>query len=101
MEELKELEVLIVLEVTGLQDKEKLEKHVKKEGFLIVEGEEFAYSGKSTTTTFSTKAYILEVFRKGLVKAGFEECNMIFQIGELPWQAYKFDKNTNDFEQVK
>ncbi|AXH08878.1 hypothetical protein CP960_09740 [Malaciobacter halophilus] len=101
MEQKEELEVLVVLELKGLQDQEVFEKHVTKEGFKIVEGEKYAYSGRSSSTTFSTKAYILEIFRKGLLKAGFESCGMIFQIGEMPWQAYKFDKTTNDFEAVK
>ncbi|RXJ99135.1 hypothetical protein CRU98_07165 [Arcobacter sp. CECT 8986] len=101
MEEQEELEVLVVLELEGLKDQEVFEKHITKEGFKIVEGEKYAYSGKSTTGTFGTKAFILEIFRKGLLKSGFDDCGMIFQIGDLPWQAYKFDKNTNDFEKVQ
>ena len=65
------IEVLVLLDVGGLEDKEKFEKHVKKEGFNPVEGEDFVYTGHSTTTTFSTKAYILEVFKKGLQKNKF------------------------------
>ncbi|AXX86310.1 hypothetical protein [Malaciobacter marinus] len=100
-QEQEELEVLVVLELKGLQNQDIFEKHVTKEGFKIVEGEKFAYSGKSTTGTFSTKAYILEIFRKGLSKVEFETCGMIFQIGDMPWQAYKFDKTTNEFNEVK
>ena len=59
------IEVLVLLDVGGLEDKEKFEKHVKKEGFKPVEGEDFVYTATSTTTTFSTKAYILEVFKTG------------------------------------
>ena len=69
------IEVLVLLDVGGLEDKEKFEKHVKKEGFKPVEGEDFVYTATSTTTTFSTKAYILEVFKKGLQKNKFNNEN--------------------------
>lgn len=65
---MEELDVLVLLDVAGLEDKEKFEKHVKREGFSPVEGENFVYTAKSTTTTFSTKAYILEVFKKDFRK---------------------------------
>ena len=45
------IEVLVLLDVGGLEDKEKFEKHVKKEGFKTVEGEDFVYTATSTTTT--------------------------------------------------
>ena len=92
------IEVLVLLDVGGLEDVEKFEKHVKKEGFIAVEGEKHVYTGHSTTTTFSTKAYILEVFKKGLQKAGFVDANLIFLLNETPYPPYYFDKETNDFE---
>lgn len=94
------IEVIVLLDVGGLEDKEKFEKHVKKEGFKIVEGEDFVYTANSTTTTFSTKAYILEVFRKGLQKNEFSDANLIFLLNETPYPAYYYDKTTNDFELV-
>lgn len=96
-----QIEVLILLDVAGLEDKEKFEKHVKKEGFSLVDGENFVYTGKSSTTTFSTKAYILEVFRKGLQKNSFSAANLIFLLNETPYPAYYYDKTTNDFELSK
>ena len=92
------IEVLVLLDVSGLEDVEKFEKHVKKEGFIAVEGEKHVYTGHSTTTTFSTKAYILEVFKKGLQKSGFLEANLIFLLNETPYPPYIYDKKTNDFE---
>ena len=92
------IEVLVLLDVGGLEDKEKFEKHVKKEGFKPVEGEDFVYTATSTTTTFSTKAYILEVFKKGLQKNVFNDANLIFLLNETPYPAYYYDKETNDFE---
>ncbi len=92
------IDVLVLLEVDGLEDKEKFEKHIKKEGFKKVENENFVYTGNSTTTTMATKAYILEVFKKGLVKAGFENAKLIFLLNEIAYPTYIYDKNTNDFE---
>jgi hypothetical protein len=98
---LTDIEVLVIVDVTRLKDKEIFEKHVIKEGFVKVPNEEFVYTGKSTTTTFSTKAYILEVFKKGLQKTEFESCNMIFLLNETPYPPYVYDKTTNDFEEAK
>ena len=98
---MEELEVLVLLDVSGLKDKEKFEKHIKKEGFSPVDGEKFVYTGKSTTTTFATKAYILEVFKKGLQKNQFNDANLIFLLNETPYPAYYYDKTTNDFEELK
>ncbi len=95
---MEKIEVLVLLDVTGLDNKEKFEKHLKKEGFIVAEEEEFVYTAQSSTTTFSTKAYILEVFRKGLSKNEFSAANLIFLLNETPYPAYYFDKKTNDFE---
>ncbi|QKF73957.1 hypothetical protein AFAEC_1805 [Aliarcobacter faecis] len=92
------IDVLVLLEVDGLQDREKFEKHIKKEGFIKVENEDFVYTGNSTTTTMATKAYILEVFKKGLQKSGFQDASIVFLLNETPYPPYIWDKNTNDFE---
>ena len=92
------IDVLVLLDVVGLEDRDKFEKHVKKEGFIKVENEDFVYTGNSTTTTFATKAYILEVFKKGLQKNVFNDANLIFLLNETPYPAYYYDKETNDFE---
>ncbi|MGB5918118.1 MULTISPECIES: hypothetical protein [unclassified Arcobacter] len=98
---MENIELVVILEVENLEDKEKFEKHLKKEGFSIVPEEEFVYTGISSTTTFSTKAYILEVFKKGLQKTAFDSCNMVFLLNETPYPPYTYDKTTNDFEEVK
>ncbi|OCL83745.1 hypothetical protein [Arcobacter porcinus] len=92
------IDVLVLLDVVGIEDRDRFERHVKKEGFVKVDGEEFVYTGHSTTTTFSTKAYILEVFKKGLQKAGFSTASLVFLLNETPYPAYYYDKDTNDFE---
>lgn len=98
---MEKIDVLIILEVRNLADKDIFEKHIKKEGFDILEGEKFVYTGESSTTTFSTKAYILEVFKKGLQKTTFDSCDLIFLLNETPYPAYTYDKITSDFEEIK
>lgn len=95
------IDVLVLLDVVNLKDKQKFEQHVSKEGFFAVEGEQFVYTGNSTTTTFSTKAYILEVFKKALQKTEFQKANLVFLLNETPYPPYYYDKNINDFEEVK
>ena len=92
------IEVLILLDVENLENKEVFEKHLQKEGFVIVPEEPYVYTGESSTTTFSTKAYILEVFKKGLQKTTFDECSLVFLLNETPYPPYVYDKNSNDFE---
>lgn len=95
------MEILVVLELEGLKDKVTFEKHLTKEGFEVVPDEKYVYSGTTDGTTFSTKAFILEVFKQGLLKSGFDKCSMIFQLGDTPWQAFIFDFKTNEFEMAK
>ncbi len=97
----EQIEVLVLLEVEKLEDKEKLEKHVKREGFKIVEEEAFVYTAKSSTSMFATKAYILEVFKKGLQKTNFKSANLVFLLNETPYPPYYYDETTNEFELVK
>ncbi len=92
------IEVLILLDVKNLDDKEIFEKHLVREGFVVVPDEPFVYSGESSTTTFATKAYILEVFKKGLSKTTFDECSLVFLLNETPYPPYIYDKTTQDFE---
>ena len=94
----EQMEVLVLLDVAELEDKEKFEKHLKREGFKIVEEEAFVYTAKSSTTMFSTKAYILEVFKKGLQKTNFQNANLVFLLNETPYPPYYYDKTTKDFE---
>ena len=95
---MEKLDVLVLLDVSGLEDKEKFEKHLKKEGFHTVPVEAFVYTAESSTTTFSTKAYILEVFKKGLQKNTFLDANIIFILNKTPYSTYYYDKNINEFE---
>lgn len=96
------IELLVLLEVTELEDKETFEKHVKKEGFHAVEDEPFVYTAKSSTTLFATKAYILEVFKVGLQKVNFNgNASLVFLLNETPYPAYIYDQTTKSFEEAK
>lgn len=95
------IDVLVLLDIVGLEDRDKFEKHVKKEGFNKAENEEFVYTGNSTTTTMATKAYILNVFKKALQKAGFKDAKIIFLLNEIAYPPYIFDHDTDDFELEK
>ncbi|WP_320036181.1 hypothetical protein [Halarcobacter sp.] len=96
------IELLVLLEVEGLEDKQRFEKHVKKEGFVVVEDEEFVYTGKSTTSLFATKAFILEVFKVALQKQEFKgKANLVFLLNELPYPPYYYDLNTKEFEEAE
>lgn len=98
---MEQIDLIVLLEVENIAEKEVFEKHVKKEGFEVVEGEEFVYTAKSSTSLFATKAYILEVFKKGLQKTTFTKASLVFLLNETPYPAYEYDKNTNDFEVIE
>ena len=94
------MNVILIVDVEGLKEKAIFEKHLKKEGFSPIVGEEFAYEGNTTTHMFSTRAFILEVVGKGLEKSGFTSCKIMFQVGENAMEAYLFNHEENAFEQV-
>ena len=94
------MNVILIVEVEGLNDKTIFEKHLRKEGFTPIPEEVFAYEGDTTTHLFSTRAFILEVVEKGLKKSGFLTCKIIFQVGENAMEAYLFNHESDSFEQV-
>ncbi|NCD12295.1 MAG: hypothetical protein EOL93_07060 [Epsilonproteobacteria bacterium] len=95
------MHVVLIVEVEGLKSKEAFEKHLKKEGFMPILDEEFAYEGDTSTHLFSTRAFILEVTEKGLKKSGFNACKIMFQVGENPMEAYLYNLEKDIFEEVK
>lgn len=99
MEEQEQIDLLVLLDISSFNEKEKFEKYLKKEGFKTVEDEEFVYTGISTTTLFATKTFILEVFKEGLKKCDFEgEANLVFLLNETPYPTYYYDNKTKSFE---
>ena len=97
----EQIEVLVLLDVSGLEDVEGFEKFVKRKSFKAVEGEKHVYTSTSTTTLVTTKAFILEIFKEALQKFGFRDANLIFLLNETPYPPYYYDKNTNYFELVQ
>ena len=97
----EQIDILVLLDVGGLQDEEKLEKFLKRKSFKAVEGEKHVYTSFSTTTLVTTKAFILEIFKEGLQKAGFEDANLVFLLNETPYPPHYYDKETGFFEEIK
>ena len=94
-------EVLLLLSIEGLLDQEILEKHLKREGLLSVQGEPFTYIGESTTHKINTVLYLHSAVQRALTKAGFVSCKMIFQIGDYPMEAYRYDREQKGFVPVE
>ncbi|MDD4506320.1 MAG: hypothetical protein PHE60_08125 [Sulfurospirillaceae bacterium] len=94
------MKVILIVEAEGLKDKSFFEKHLKKEGLTPIANEDFTYEGDTTTHMFSTRAFIHEVVEKGLKKSGFLTCKIIFQVGENPLEAYRFDTLQDSFVEV-
>lgn len=94
------MKVVLIVDVKGLEDSTLFDQHLYKEGFVRVEGEEFAYEGDTSTGLENTKAYILDVVTNGLKKSDFDTCKIIFQIGENPMEAYIFNKKDDGFDGV-
>lgn len=94
------MKVILIVEAEGLKDKIIFEKHLKKEGLTSIANEDFTYEGDTTTHMFSTRAFIHEVVEKGLKKSGFLTCKIIFQVGENPLEAYRFDTLQDSFVEV-
>ncbi len=92
------IDVLVLLEIEGLQDVEGFEKLVKRKSFKAVEGEKHVYTSISTTTLITTKTFILQIFKEALEKAGFESAKLVFLLNETPYTPYIYDKTTKDFE---
>lgn len=95
------IDVLVLLDVGGLQDENELQSFLKKKSFKTIEGEKFVYTSTSTTSLVFTRTYILEIFKEALEKAGFEEANLVFLLNEQPSNPYTYDKEEKAFIEVK
>ena len=95
------IDVLVILEIDGLEDKDRFENWVRKDSFKKLEDEEFAYTSSSTTTIITTKTYILASFKRALKKAGYKDAKIIFLLNEIAYPPYIFDHDTDDFELEK
>ncbi len=94
-------EVLLVVSVEGLLDQAVFEKQLKREGFTPISDEPFTYLGETTTHKINTVLYLHSAVQCALTKAGFITCKIIFQIGEYPMEAYRYDKEEKCFVPVE
>ena len=97
----KSQEVVLLLSIEGLLDQHKLEKQLKREGFTPVPDEPFTYLGETSTHKINTVLYIHSAVSRALTKAGFMSCKIIFQIGEYPMEAYRYDREEKGFVPVE
>ncbi len=97
----KEYEVLVVVDIKNLEDKNSFDKYLRREGLEEVDGEKFAYKGTSSTPIFNTRAFIYDVMKKALQRGKyFDECKMIIQFGETRLETYKYDKDDCVFKEI-
>ena len=96
---MQEYDVLVVVDVVGLEDKVSFDKHLRREGLKEVEGEEFAYIGKSSTPIPNTLAFVQDALKKALKKGkSFQECKMGVWLGENPPVGFVYDKEKDEFK---
>lgn len=98
MSKADEYEVLLVID--GINEKIPFEKHLKKEGFLQIIGEDFAYQGKAHLPLMNTRAYIFDVLKKALKLSNTKTCTFICQLGENPLEKYAFNEEAKDFKVI-
>ena len=94
------IEVLLVISAEGLLDQVIFEKYLKREGFTPIPNTPFSYLGETTTHKINTVLYIFSAVERALIKAGFIQCKIIFQIGEYPMEAYRYDREGKGFVPV-
>jgi len=95
------MDVLVAIDVEHLKDESAFVAHLEKEGFeRILEEEGFVFTGVSSTPVMHTRAYIFEVLGKALALSPATFCNLVCQIGENPMESYRFNKQTNTFEEA-
>jgi len=90
-------DVIVVLDIEGLQHRDALEKHLRREGLRAIDGEDFAYLGSTTTEKINTLLYVLDGVKKAIRKGGFLRCTMMVSIGEYPMESYRYDQDKEDF----
>jgi len=91
-QESKREEVILVVNMPDLGDKEVFEKHLKREGFRPIENEPFSYLGETDTPKVNTVLYIFSAIERAMQKSGTSSGSIIFQIGQYPMEAYRYDK---------
>ncbi len=98
----KEYEVIIVVDIKNLEDKNSFDNYLGREGLKKIKGENFVYEGISSTPVFNTRAFIFDVVKKALQKGkNFDKCKMIIKLGKNQLEWYKYDKESHFFVEAK
>lgn len=85
-----EYDVILVIDAFDATHKEKFDKHLKKEGFDVVDTDEFAYTAKAHLPLMNTRAFIFDVLKKAFEKICIEKSHFIFQLGDNGFERYEF-----------
>lgn len=91
-------EVLLVID--GINDKTGFEKHLKKEGFLPIKGEDFAYQGTANLPLMNTRAYIFDVLKKAMSLSDTKTCSFVCQLGTNPIEKYQYNTKLKNFIEI-
>lgn len=97
----KKYEVVLVIDGLHVKNIEPFEKHLKKEGFLRVENEEFAYVGKGTLSLMHTRAFIFETLKQAMKLSSTNELMLSCLMGGNPLEYYFFDNKEEVFKEIK
>ena len=91
-------EVIVVVDIQGLKDRERFEKYLKKYGLNKIEGEDLAYKGESSVSIFNARAFILDTLKKALSKGGGADFfSVAILLADNPMERYLFDSKKKDF----
>lgn len=94
----------VLLVISGLHVNAKtleiFEKHLKKEGFLKIENEEFAYIGKASLSLMHTRAFIFDILKKAMQLSKIDQLSFICQLGNNPFESYIYDRSIKSFQKI-
>lgn len=98
------MEVLVLIDTPSKllkEIKQSCKTYLEQEGFGQVDGEDFAYLGKTNTSLIQTRAYILATFQKVPSLLGVKDFKILFQIGDNAFEAYAFEEPSKEFKKLE
>jgi len=90
-------EVVLVMNIEGLVDREAFEKQLKRGGFSPIPDEPFSYIAETTTHKINTVLHIHSTLKRAITQGGCSSCSVILQIGEYPMEGYRYDPRQGEF----
>jgi hypothetical protein len=91
------VEVVLVIDIEGLLQREAFEKQLKRGGFSPIPDEPFSYISETTTHKINTILHIHSTLKRAITQGGFTSCRVILQIGEYPMEGYRYDTEREAF----